>query len=138
MHYSESLQFQIVKNKRNDFVSGIFGTDALGGTESLNMSHALQRFEVFRTSRLWFTGADLLAVLLAAALPWSTSIFLVLVVPLLAIIVSAWMWTPFGDLLSDQRQWLLSFFSSSHCLEYHGRRLALVAGSTPLANSPNS
>lgn len=60
--------------------------DALGGTNFLSTSNALQRFEAFRTSPRWRTGADLLAVLLAAALPWSTSIFSILVVPLLAII----------------------------------------------------
>ncbi len=47
---------------------------------------ALQRFEAFRTSRFWFAAADMLAVLLALLLPWATSAFSILVVPLLAII----------------------------------------------------
>lgn len=47
---------------------------------------ALLRFNAFRTSRYWFAGADGLAVLLAIALPWSTSAFLILLGPLLAII----------------------------------------------------
>ncbi|MBV8916556.1 O-antigen ligase family protein [Bradyrhizobium sp.] len=58
----------------------------MSGTDFLNTSNALQRFEAFRTSPHWLTGADLLAVLLAAALPWSTSIFLILALPLLAIV----------------------------------------------------
>ncbi|HVR58286.1 MAG TPA: O-antigen ligase family protein [Pseudolabrys sp.] len=52
----------------------------------MNKSKALSRFNAFRTSRVWFLGADILAVLLAAALPWSTSVFSILMVPLLAII----------------------------------------------------
>jgi O-antigen ligase len=52
----------------------------------VSTSIALQRFEAFRTSWLWFAGADALAVLLAIALPWSTSAFLLLLGPLLAII----------------------------------------------------
>ena len=51
-----------------------------------NISNALQRFEAFRTSRYWFAAADMLAVLLALLLPWATSAFLILVVPLFAII----------------------------------------------------
>jgi O-antigen ligase len=45
-----------------------------------------QRFESFRTSRYWFIAADILAMLLAASLPWSTSVFSILVAPLLAIV----------------------------------------------------
>lgn len=52
----------------------------------LNRSIARQRFEAFRTSRFWFAGADALAMLLAATLPWSTSVFSILLIPLLAII----------------------------------------------------
>ena len=52
----------------------------------MNKTKALQRFEFFRMSRLWKTAADLLAILLAALLPWSTSAFSILAAPLLAII----------------------------------------------------
>lgn len=47
---------------------------------------AAARFEAFRTSRFWFDAADLLAVLLAILLPWSTSAFWILLVPLWMII----------------------------------------------------
>ncbi len=47
-------------------------------------SAAVQKFESFRTSPYWFLGADVLAILLAAVLPWSTSIFLILLPPFLA------------------------------------------------------
>jgi O-antigen ligase len=47
---------------------------------------ALQRFESFRTSRFWFAAGDILAMLLAVLLPWSTSAFSILIVPLLAIV----------------------------------------------------
>ena len=47
---------------------------------------ARQRFESFRTSRLWFAAADVLAMLLALLLPWSTSAFSILMPILLAII----------------------------------------------------
>jgi O-antigen ligase len=50
---------------------------------------ALLRFNRFRTSRFWFAGADILSVLLAVALPWSTSAFLILLGPLLAIILGS-------------------------------------------------
>jgi O-antigen ligase len=52
----------------------------------MNKSAAVARFEAFRTGRFWFVTADLLAVLLAILLPWSTSAFLILLVPLLMII----------------------------------------------------
>jgi len=52
----------------------------------MSSSQALRRFEAFRTSPLWFAGADVLAALLAIVLPWSTSAFLILAVPLWAII----------------------------------------------------
>jgi O-antigen ligase len=61
-------------------------TGRIGRNRFLNTSNALERFEAFRTSRHWATAADLLSILLAAALPWSTSLFLILVVPLLVII----------------------------------------------------
>ena len=54
--------------------------------EIAKKSNALQRFEIFRTSRLWFAGMDVLAMLLAAALPWSTTAFSILLGPLLVII----------------------------------------------------
>ncbi len=47
---------------------------------------ALQRFNAFRTSRFWFAGADVLSALLAVALPWSTTAFLILLAPLLVVI----------------------------------------------------
>jgi O-antigen ligase len=53
---------------------------------SVNKFKTLARFESFRTSRYWFAGADVLAMLLAAALPWSTSAVSILIAPLLAII----------------------------------------------------
>jgi O-antigen ligase len=49
-------------------------------------SAAFGRFEAFRTSRWWFALADGLAMLLAILLPWSTSAFLFVVIPLWAII----------------------------------------------------
>lgn len=52
----------------------------------MGKSAAFRRFEVFRTFWLWYAGADLLAVFLAMVLPWSTSVFWILVVPLWAII----------------------------------------------------
>jgi O-antigen ligase len=52
----------------------------------VNDSRELQRFESFRTSRFWFAAADILAMLLAVLLPWSTSAFSILIVPLLAIV----------------------------------------------------
>lgn len=52
----------------------------------MNKTTACQRFESFRTSRLWIAAADLLAMLLAVLLPWSTSAFSILAAPLLAII----------------------------------------------------
>jgi O-antigen ligase len=55
-------------------------------TASVTTSAAFLRFEAFRRSRFWFAGADVLAVLLAAALPWSTTAFLVFLGPLVAII----------------------------------------------------
>jgi O-antigen ligase len=58
----------------------------LAATGIVKKSSALQRFESFRTSRLWFAGADFLAMLLAASLPWSTSIFSILFALLLGII----------------------------------------------------
>jgi O-antigen ligase len=51
-----------------------------------NKSKVLLSFETFRTSRLWFAGADVLAMLLAAALPWSTTAFAIILSSLLAII----------------------------------------------------
>jgi O-antigen ligase len=52
----------------------------------VNKSTALSRLDAFRTSRFWFITADILAILLAAALPWSTSVFSILIAPLLAIV----------------------------------------------------
>ncbi len=49
-------------------------------------SKLLLSFETFRTSRLWFAGADVLAMLLAAVLPWSTTAFAIFLGSLLAII----------------------------------------------------
>ncbi|AMA58983.1 O-antigen ligase family protein [Bradyrhizobium sp. CCGE-LA001] len=55
----------------------------------LSVSTARQRFEAFRTSRYWFVAADVLAALLSATLPWSTSAFLILLIPLLAIVLGS-------------------------------------------------
>ena len=55
----------------------------------MSSSTALLRFEAFRTSPRWFAAADALAVLLAMVLPWSTSAFLILAVPLWMIIVGS-------------------------------------------------
>ncbi|MDQ8731318.1 O-antigen ligase family protein [Bradyrhizobium daqingense] len=55
----------------------------------LSVLTARQRFEAFRTSRYWFVAADVLAALLSATLPWSTSGFLILLIPLLAIVLGS-------------------------------------------------
>jgi len=52
----------------------------------VSSSTVRQRLESFRTRPLWFACADSLAVLLGALLPWSTSIFLILLIPFLLIV----------------------------------------------------
>ncbi|WP_298254098.1 O-antigen ligase family protein [Bradyrhizobium sp.] len=50
------------------------------------MKDLLPRLDAFRTSHVWFVVADTLAILLAAVLPWSTSIFLILLIPFVAMV----------------------------------------------------
>jgi hypothetical protein len=51
---------------------------------------SLLRLEAFWTSGVWLGAADALAILLAVVLPWSTSIFLILLVPfIVTVCVSA-------------------------------------------------
>jgi O-antigen ligase len=59
---------------------------SLGQSSMSDMAVARERLDAFRTSKFWFVGADALGALSALVLPFSTSIFLILLVPLLTII----------------------------------------------------